>query len=99
MGTEPRRRTRIVVRGLEVIHVLREFLRIDMPIACFVGLVQIGVEDDDGLEGKDLVDQFSELRTRLDVQVHLQRTTRELVEILHLSAPRVRLTRVFRYAC
>ena len=85
---------RIVIRGFEIVDVLRHLLGIDVPVACLVHVVQIGVEDRDGFEVEDIVHQLGQLRSGLDVQVHLQGAPRELVEILHLPAPRLRLARV-----
>ena len=97
-GTVPSRTTRrpdaglrIVVRGLEVVDVLRQFLRIVAPEAGLVDLVQIGVEDRHRLKREDFVHQFRQLRPRLDMEIHLQRAARELVEVVHLAAPGLRL--------
>ena len=60
--------------------------------------MQIGIEDDDGFERKNFMHQFGELRARLDVQIHLQGAARELVEVVHLAAPGVRLPGVLRDA-
>jgi hypothetical protein len=56
--------------------------------------VQVGVEDRHGLQREDLVHQLGQLRSRLHVQIHLQRAPRELVEVVHLPAPRLGLARV-----
>ncbi len=102
-GAEPNNATadagfRIVVGGFEVIDVLREFLRIDVPEAGLVGLVQIRIEEDNRFESEYFVDQFRKLRAGLDMQVHLQRAPRELVEIVHLAAPRIGLPGMLRDA-
>ena len=96
IGTVPRRThaaadagVRIVVRGLEVVDILRQLLRIVIPKAGLIDLVQIGIEDHHRLQREDLVHQFSQLRARLDVKIHLQGAARELVEIVHLAAPGV----------
>ena len=53
--------------------------------------MQVSVEDHDRLQRKNLVDQLRQLRPGLDVQVHLQGAAGELVEIVHLAAPRLGL--------
>jgi len=70
MGTDPRRTTRrpipvlrIVVRGFEIVDVLRHLLGIDVPVAGLIHVVQIGVEDGDGFEVEDIVHQLGELRS------------------------------------
>ena len=56
--------------------------------------MQIGVEHRHRLKIEDLVHQLGQLRARFHVQVHLQGSPRELVEILHLPAARLGLARV-----
>ena len=64
------------------------------PEAGLVDLVQIGIEEGHRFQRKDLVDQFDKLRAGLHMQIHLQRAPRELVEVVHLAAPGIRLARV-----
>ena len=49
--------------------------------------MQVGVEDRHRLQREDLVHQFGQLRSRLHVEIHLQRAPGELVEVVHLPAP------------
>ncbi len=85
---------RIVVRCFEVVDVLRQLLRVGFPEACLVDGVQIGIEDGYGFEGKYLVNKFGELRTGLHVQVQLQGSAGELVEVLHLVTAGIGLARM-----
>ena len=55
---------RIVIRGFEVVDVLRQFLRVFVPVAGLIDLVQVGIENDDRLERKDLVHQFGQVAAR-----------------------------------
>ena len=60
--------------------------------------MQVRVEDGHRLQREDLMHQFGQLRSRLLVKIHLQRAPRELVEIVHLSAPRLGLSGIARDA-
>ena len=52
----------------------------------------------DRFKRKDLVDEFGQLRSRLNMQVQLQRAARELIKVLHLVAARLGLARMIRDA-
>ncbi len=71
------------------------FLRIVIPNAGLVSLVQVCVEDDHRLQRENFVHQFGQLRARLHVQVHLQGAAGELKQVLHLAAPGLGLPGVF----
>ena len=90
-NTPPQAGDRIVVRAAEVVDVLRQLARVDVPIAGLIDLMQVGVEDRDGFERKDFMHQLGQLRPRLDVQIQFQRAPGELIEIAHLPAPRLGL--------
>ncbi len=49
--------------------------------------MQVGIEDCHGLQSEDFMDQFGQLRPRLEVKIHLEGAPREFVQVVHLFAP------------